>query len=190
MFDFWFAVSLIVPLSPLIVFLVFICWIDTRQFGIFSQVRIGFHGQPFRLYKLRTMKRVHGHNSQVTTTGDPRITPLGSILRSLKIDELPQLLNVIKGEMSLVGPRPDVPGFANLLEEDKKDILLVRPGITGPASLKYRNEEKLLATVSDPESYNFEVLWPDKVRINLAYIERWSMLVDIKILLGSVFPKK
>ena len=112
------------------------------------------------------MRAVEGVDTTVTTTHDVRITRSGAWLRRLKIDELPQLVNVMRGEMSLVGPRPDVPGFADRLEGPDRVVLTVRPGITGPAALAYRHEEEILAGVADPERYNREVIWPDKVRIN------------------------
>ena len=123
----------------------------------------------------------------VTTSTDPRITPLGRFWRRTKIDELPQLFNVLIGNMSFVGPRPDVPGFADLLEGEDRVILSVRPGITGPATLKYRNEESLLASVDDPEAYNREVIFPDKVRINREYIENWSFWRDMRYIFTTIF---
>jgi lipopolysaccharide/colanic/teichoic acid biosynthesis glycosyltransferase len=112
---------------------------------------------------------------------------MGRILRRTKIDELPQLWNVLKGDMSFVGPRPDVSGFADKLMGVERAVLSVRPGITGPASLKYSDEEVLLAKVEDPEVYNREVIWPDKVRINLMYIKNWSLVGDLRYLLQTIF---
>lgn len=123
----------------------------------------------------------------VTTSNDKRITPLGAKLRRWKLDELPQLWNVLKGEMSLVGPRPDVPGFADKLEGTDRELLQLQPGITGPATLKYRNEEELLAGSDDPERFNAEVIWPDKVRINLSYLNGWSLKKDLAIIYETVF---
>lgn len=118
----------------------------------------------------------------VTTDKDPRITRLGRFLRKTKLDELPQLLHVFLGQMSFVGPRPDVPGFADRLEGKDRIILTVRPGITGPATLKYRNEEELLAGQNDFEAYNRNVIWPDKVRMNREYVENWSFWGDIELI--------
>lgn len=153
---------------------------DTEASGFFMQERVGLHGRPFRLVKLRTMRPVGG--STVTTRDDTRITPLGRQLRKWKLDELPQLWNVLKGDMSLVGPRPDVPGFADSLELEDRTILTVRPGITGPATLKYRNEEEILSSVENPEAYNRIVIWPDKIRLNRAYVENWSFATDLIII--------
>lgn len=153
--------------------------IDTGLSGFFRQTRVGRYGKPFRVIKIRTMRPLAGHETTVTTGHDPRITPCGRFFRRSKIDELPQLINVLLGDMSFVGPRPDVPGFADALDGDERIILTVRPGITGPATLKYRDEERLLAGVDDPERYNREVIFPDKVRLNREYVESWSLRRDL-----------
>ena len=176
----------LVFLSPLLAISWVVATIDTRANGIFRQTRIGRDGQEFTVYKMRTMREVSGHRSTVTVRGDRRITRSGAVLRSLKIDELPQLVNVLRGEMSLVGPRPDVRGFADLLEGEDRIVLSVRPGITGPAALAYRHEEKLLAGADDSETYNRETIWPDKVRINRAYVENYSLLTDVRCLVATV----
>lgn len=160
--------------------------IDTGQSGLFRQARVGRHGRSFNLLKIRTMRPVEGIDTSVTVAGDARITPVGRLLRRLKVDELPQLWNVLVGQMSLVGPRPDVPGFADRLEGEDRIILEVRPGITGPASLKYRDEEALLAGQPDPEAYNRDVIWPDKVGINRQYVENWSFLADLRYIWRTI----
>lgn len=159
---------------------------DTGQGGFFRQERIGRDGQPFRIWKLRTMRSVVGVASTATAADDPRITPLGRTLRAYKIDELPQLFNVLRGEMSLVGPRPDVPGFADRLEGDDRIVLSVRPGITGPATLAFRDEERLLAEQPDPEAYSRDVIYPRKVQLNRAYVEDYTLLTDLKCLFHTV----
>ena len=173
--------------------LIVIAWIiatlDTRANGMFSQQRVGRFGEPFRIFKIRTM-RPGGSNSPVTVSGDPRVTAIGRIWRQFKIDELPQLFNVLLGQMSFVGPRPDVPGFADQLRDEDRIILSVRPGITGPATLKYRDEELLLATVSDPETYNMKTIFPDKVRINREYVEQWSFASDLRYIWMTLFGAK
>jgi len=161
--------------------------IDTRSNGFFTQRRVGKDGRIFSLVKIKTMRPVKGVITTVTRSGDPRITPLGRFFRRAKIDELPQLWNVLVGDMSFVGPRPDVPGFADRLEGEEQLILSIRPGITGPATLKYRNEEELLAAQEDPEVYNREVIWPDKVRINLEYIRAWSLMGDVRYIRRTLF---
>ena len=155
---------------------------------IFKQTRIGRHGKPFTMYKFLSMT-MHHSGSSVSFKGERRITPLGSVLRKYKLDELPELWNVLKGDMSLVGPRPDVPGYADKLQGDDREILRLRPGITGPASLKYRDEEELLARQTDPQRYNDEVIFPDKTRINRAYLAHWSFGLDLKIIFCTVLGK-
>ncbi|EDY85641.1 sugar transferase [gamma proteobacterium HTCC5015] len=159
---------------------------DTRSNGFFVQMRVGRGGKPFRVVKIKTMRPSRELTSTVTASGDPRITPLGRFFRKTKIDELPQLWNVLLGQMSFVGPRPDVPGYADKLEGIERAVLNVRPGITGPATLKYRDEEALLASVDDPEAYNREVIFPDKVQINLDYIRHWSLGRDLRYILATV----
>lgn len=158
--------------------------LDTGANGFFTQTRVGRHGRPFTVVKLRTMRAVPG--TTVTTARDPRITRLGAFLRRFKLDELPQLWNVLRGEMSLVGPRPDVPGFLDRVPAQHRRLLDLRPGITGPATLKYRDEETILAAVPDPELYNAEVIWPDKVRINLEYLDSWSFRTDLRLIWRTV----
>lgn len=155
---------------------------------LFLQERIGQYGKPFEIYKIRTMKDdVDDNNVFVTTANDERILPFGRFLRNTKLDELVELVNVLKGEMSLVGPRPDVAGYADKLTGDDRKILELRPGITGPASLKYINEEVLLAKVDNPQKYNDEVIYPDKVKINLEYYYNRSFWGDIKIIFKTIF---
>ena len=153
--------------------------------AIFTQKRVGKDGKLFTMYKFRSMTVGHG-GSSVSVAGESRITPLGAKLRKYKLDELPELWNVLIGDMSFVGPRPDVPGYADLLEGEDRLILKLRPGITGPASLKYRNEEEILAQVDNPQKYNDEVIYPDKVRINLDYYYHHSLLGDIKLIIKTV----
>ena len=131
--------------------------------------------------------------STITIEGDQRITKFGAILRKNKLDELPELWNVLIGDMSFVGPRPDVPGYADKLVGDERDLLKLKPGITGPATLKYRNEEKILAKHSNPEHYNNTVIYPDKVRINIKYLKNHTIIMDIMIIIHTIFrikPKK
>ena len=154
---------------------------------LFRQKRVGQGGRLFTMVKFRTMTTGHG-GSSVSVAGEARITPLGAVLRRWKLDELPELWNVLKGDMSFVGPRPDVPGYADLLEGEDRRVLELKPGITGPASLKYRNEEELLAAQPDPKAYNDNVIFPDKVRINLEYLRTRSLLGDISIILQTIFP--
>ena len=169
---------------PILIPMIFACRISTGTSGIYRQTRIGRDGQPFTIYKLRTMRMASG--GTITTESDTRITPLGRWVRRTKLDELPQLWNVIRGDMSLVGPRPDVPGYADKLTGSDRRLWQLRPGITGPASLKYRNEEQLLATKPNPQAFNDTVIWPDKVKINLHYLDQWSFRNDLRILRQTV----
>ena len=155
---------------------------------IFKQERVGRHGKLFTMYKFRSMTVGHS-GSSVSVKGESRITPLGAQLRKYKLDELPELWNVLIGDMSFVGPRPDVPGYADKLEGDDRRMLLLKPGITGPASLKYRNEEELLAEQENPQWYNDRILFPDKVKINIEYLDNWSFWNDIKIIVYTVLGK-
>ena len=169
---------------PLFLVISFLIKIKMPGAILFCQNRIGKNGKLFRLVKFRTMREFSA-GSSISIIGDSRITPLGVILRKYKIDELPSLWNVFKGEMSFVGPRPDVPGYADKLKGSDRLILKLKPGITGPASLKYANEEELLARVKKPHKYNDEVIFPDKVRINLAYYYNRTFWGDVKIILHT-----
>lgn len=155
---------------------------------LFKQKRVGKGGEQFTMVKFRSMIVNHG-GSSVSVAGEKRITPLGAKLRKYKMDELPELWNVLKGDMSFVGPRPDVPGYADLLQGMDREVLKLRPGITGPASLKYRNEEDILAQVDDPIRYNNEVIFPDKVRINRYYLHHYSFWMDMRIIVATVLGR-
>ena len=156
---------------------------------LFRQQRVGRKGRLFTLVKFRTMLVNHGGNS-VSVAGESRITPLGSMLRRWKLDELPELWNVLLGDMSFVGPRPDVPGYADTLTGEDREILQLRPGITGPASMKYRNEEEILSAVENPQKYNDEVIFPDKVRINRLYLHDHSFFLDLKMIVATVLGRR
>ncbi|WP_315350345.1 sugar transferase [Segatella oris] len=180
---------------------------------LFCQQRVGRYGEIFTVYKFRTMtvKReaaVASRDSEATSIASQeqsRITPLGEKLRRYKLDELPELWNVLKGDMSFVGPRPDVPGYADQLQDEDREVLLLRPGITGPASLKYRNEEDILqaidealqkggeglpAGVTTVQEYNDNIIYPDKVRLNRYYLHHYSFIKDIKMIVCTVLGKR
>lgn len=175
-FDILFAIVGLLLLDWLII----ICWIltsiDTKSNGLFIQKRIGQFGKPFSIYKLKT---VHPKTFA--------ISPLGKFLRITKIDELPQLFNVIIGEMSVVGPRPDVPGYYDKLKGEEKKILELKPGLTSLATLKYANEEALLAQQENPLHYNDTFLFPDKVKLNLHYYHTHNFFGDLKIIWKTLF---
>jgi lipopolysaccharide/colanic/teichoic acid biosynthesis glycosyltransferase len=149
--------------------------IDTKSNGLFIQNRVGKHGKIFKLYKIKSMKP---NSNEIST--------LGRFLRKYKLDELPQFINVLLGNMSVVGPRPDVEGYYNRLQGENSIVLNLKPGITSEASIKYRNEETLLENHPNPIQYNDEVLFPDKVKMNLEYYYNQSILVDIKIIIKTI----
>jgi lipopolysaccharide/colanic/teichoic acid biosynthesis glycosyltransferase len=175
----------LILLSPVLLAVAVLLKIKMPGPVLFIQSRSGRYGRPFRIFKFRTMVLDH-KGSTISVKGETRITPLGSMLRKYKLDELPELWNVLLGDMSFVGPRPDMPEYTNRLEGEEKLILELRPGITGPASLKYANEEEILATVSDPLKYNDEIIWPDKVRINLNYYHEKSIAGDLRLILKTL----
>lgn len=176
----------LIILSPLLVITWFLIRIKMPDGpAIFQQKRIGKDGKVFTMYKFRSMTAHHA-GSSVSIAGESRITPLGAKLRKFKLDELPELWNVFIGDMSFVGPRPDVPGYADKLSGADRDILRLRPGITGPASLKYRNEEELLSKQSNPQEFNDKVIYPDKVRINLYYLHHYKFSMDIKMIIATI----
>lgn len=186
-FDVSLAALGLVLSSPLIALGWLAATLETGRNGFFTQKRVGRHGRVFRIVKLRTMRDDLTGLGTVTAANDPRITRSGAWLRRSKIDELPQLWNVLVGDMSFVGPRPDVPGYADALEGEDRIILSVRPGITGPATVKYRDEEEILSRQPDAQRYNREVIWPDKVRINKDYIRNRSFMSDLQYLFKTVF---
>ena len=189
-FDRIFSFIGLIILSP-VIFVIFILHKIRMPKGrfLFKQVRIGKDAKPFKIYKIRTMADDSEADCTVTTVDDPRITSFGHWLRESKVDTFLELINILIGDMSFVGPRPDVPGYADKLEGADRIILKMRPGLTGPASIKYRHEDKLLAQQDDPKRYNDEVIWPDKVKINKEYYENWSIWRDIAVLWKTVFGR-
>ena len=186
-FDILFSFLGLILLFP--VFVIVAILIKIKMSGgpvIFTQKRVGQYGKMFTIYKFRTMITDHS-GSSISIKGENRITKLGAILRKYKIDELPELWNILKGDMSFVGPRPDVPGYADRLIGENRNILKLKPGITCPASLKYANEEKLLENVDNPKEYNDKIIFPDKVKINLEYYKNHNLLLDIKYIIKTIF---
>lgn len=188
MFDIVFSLIVLGLTAPLIILAIMVSTLDTGKFGIFSHIRVGRNGRRFRLFKIRTMTSSAEFDTNVTTASDIRITRIGRIWRKTKIDELPQFFNVFKGDMSIVGPRPDVPGYADRLTGKESIILTVRPGITGPASVYFRDEERLLERQNEPQRFNDEVLWPKKVAINASYLENYSFMEDLRLIADTAFP--
>ena len=180
-------------LSPILIIVAIL--IKTKMPGgpvLFVQERVGRYGRLFKVHKFRSMtvRKETDTVTGVAAAETARITPLGEKLRKYKIDELPELWDVLTGKMSFVGPRPDIPGYADLLKGDDREILKLRPGITGPASLKYRDEEEILASVDNPQQYNDEVIYPDKVRLNKYYLHHYSFIKDIQMIFCTVLGKK
>jgi lipopolysaccharide/colanic/teichoic acid biosynthesis glycosyltransferase len=186
-FDIFFSLTGLMLSFPIIC----ICWavaaIETRGNGFFIQNRIGRNGHVIKVCKIKTMFPGDSTRSPIASNNFSSITRSGKFFRKYKLDELPQLFNVLTGDMSLVGPRPDVPGYADRLEGSDRIVLLLRPGITGPASIKYKDEESLLAAIDDPASYNDKVIWPDKVRINKEYFANYSLLLDVRYIFQTIF---
>lgn len=176
---------LLLPITPMILLLV---TISSRGAPFFSQRRVGRFGNLFTCIKFRTMYADSEHHGSITSSNDTRITPIGRLLRRFKLDELPQLWNVLTGKMSFVGPRPDVPGYADALTGDDCVLLSLRPGITGPASLFFRYEEQILADADNPKEFNDTVIWPMKVKINREYLNNWSFWKDIGYIIVTVIP--
>ena len=178
---------------PLVLPVILVCWIiasiDTKSNGFFYQNRIGKNGLPFRVIKIKTMYNPtkSEQRSAITANVQTKISKSGSIFRKYKLDELPQILNILSGNMSFVGPRPDVPGYADCLQGEDRIVLKLKPGITGPASIKYKNEEKILAAQINPQEYNDTIIWPDKVKINKTYYNNYTFSKDIKYILQTIF---
>ncbi len=189
LFDRIFALTGLIITLPLFIILPVIIRIDSKGPVFFVQKRIGKNGRLFTIFKFRSMQLNDGTNT-VTSHTDSRITHAGSFLRKWKLDELPELFNVLMGDMSFVGPRPDVPGYADKLEGKNRKVLFLRPGVTGPATLKYLDEEEILSGVSNPQQYNDEIIYPDKVRINIKYLEKFSFVGDLKIIFYTLIRKK
>ena len=188
LFDIFFSILGLVVLSPL--FLVVAVWIklDSRGPVFYRQVRVGRHNRDFRIFKFRSMRVGSDKGSLVTIGGrDPRITRSGYIIRKLKLDELPQLINVLKGDMSFVGPRPEVRHYVDYWTEEQMVVLSVRPGITDPASIKFRNENELMATAENPEEYYINVIMQEKLKLYIEYVNHHSLLTDIGLIFKTLW---
>jgi len=185
--DFIMSFAGLIFLSPFLLFISILIKISTNGNVFFVQERVGRNGSLFKMIKFRTMYTDHNDNNTISIKGDSRITKLGYFLRKYKIDELPELINILFGDMSFVGPRPDVKGYADKLKGDYRKILKLRPGITGPASIKFINEELLLSQQKNPKYYNDNVIYPEKVRINLDYFYNNSIWIDFKIIFATIF---
>ncbi len=170
-------------LSPVFLFVAIWIGLDSRGPVFYKQTRVGKNGRDFKINKFRSMRLGSDQKGLITVGGrDPRVTRSGYYIRKYKLDELPQLINVFKGDMSIVGPRPEVRKYVNLYSNEQLKVLSVKPGITDMASIKYRNENDLLAKADDPDKMYIEVIMPHKLKYNLEYIEKQSFLYDIKLI--------
>lgn len=186
-FDALFSATTLVLIAPLLLVIAAVVAAESRGGAFYHQERIGRHGVPFRLHKFRSMQ-VHREGAQVTLgTSDPRITSVGRVLRNYKLDELPQLWNVVKGDMSLVGPRPEVAKYVALYTDEMREVLTVRPGITDPASIAGFDEGERLEAAADPERYYREIIMPEKVQQQLAYVRSATFGSDIRIIARTFF---
>ncbi len=198
LFDRFMSLVGLVLLSPLLAVVAVLIKMKMPGPVMFCQKRVGQYGRIFTVYKFRSMTvkedavtaSKDSEATSIASAEQNRITPLGEKLRRFKLDELPELWNVLKGDMSFVGPRPDVPGYADQLQGEDREILRLKPGITGPASLKYRNEEEVLSSVDNPVQYNDEIIYPDKIRLNLYYLQHYSFIKDIQMIICTVLGKK
>ncbi|MDN5332052.1 MAG: hypothetical protein PWP45_1277 [Tepidanaerobacteraceae bacterium] len=188
LFDiFWSFIGLIL-LLPLFVIVAVLIKIEDGGPVFFRQERIGFKGKKFKIWKFRTMVvDAEKKGKQITVSNDPRITKIGRLLRKYKIDELPQLINVLKGDMSLVGPRPEVERYVRLYNDEQKQVLNFVPGITDPASLAFRNENELLSLEKDPEKFYIEEIMPIKIKMNLDYLKKANLWTDFVVIIKTIF---
>ena len=186
LFDFVLSIVALIIFGWIILLAWLVAFIETGENGFFLQKRVGKDGKLFSIIKIRTMKKIDGIETTITSADDIRITKSGKFFRNTKIDELPQFFNILKGDMSFVGPRPDVQGYADKLEGEDRIILSVKPGITGPASIKYKNEEEILSKEENPQIYNDTVIWRDKVEINKRYVKNQTLIGDIKYMIQTI----
>ena len=183
LFDIFFSALGLIILFPFFIVFYLLIRLESKGGALYIQERIGKNGKPFGLYKFRSM-RVGSDAEGLLTVGerDNRITRIGYVLRKTKIDELPQLLNVLKGDMSLVGPRPEVRKYTDMYTEEQRKVLCVRPGITDYASIEYVNENELLSKADDPERMYIEKVMPDKIKLNMKYLEHYTVGEYFKII--------
>ena len=181
-FDIGSSAAGLVVLSPLFIVVSLLIWLSDRGPVFFRQERVGRHGRMFRIHKFRTM-RVDNRGALVTSANDARITPVGAFLRKWKLDELPQLIDVLVGDMSVVGPRPEVPHYVDLWDPNAREqILAIRPGISDPAAIVFRNEQDELAAAPDPDAHYVNVILPEKVEMYHKYVQEMSFIGDLKLI--------
>lgn len=185
-FDIVFSIFGILFFLPVFIIIGVLIKLDSKGEIIFKQIRVTKNGKEFKIYKFRTMREDTENNKQITIGKDSRITKIGNFLRKTKLDELPQLFNIIKGEMSFVGPRPEVPKYVAYYTDEQKEILKVRAGITDYASIYFSNESEILGQQSDPEKYYIEEIMPHKIKLNKKYIDNMGIITDIKIIILTI----
>jgi lipopolysaccharide/colanic/teichoic acid biosynthesis glycosyltransferase len=186
-FDVFVAATGLVLLSPVLLICAVLVKVSSAGPVLFSQTRVGKGGRVFRILKFRTMcAGAEAKGPGITASGDRRVSTVGRVLRRTKLDELPQLWNVLKGDMSLVGPRPELPQYVQRYDAQQRTVLAIRPGITDPASIAYRYEEDMLAAVDDPERHYCDVIVPAKLRMNLRYLEKISLSSDLRLMLQTL----
>lgn len=185
-FDIVMSLIGIIVLLPVMVIIAILIKSTSEGPILFKQTRVTKNGREFKIYKYRTMRENSEGNNQITVGNDSRITPIGKILRKTKLDEIPQLFNVLKGEMSLVGPRPEVPKYVNLYTENQRKILEVPAGITDYASIYFSNESELLGKVKDPDKFYIEKIMPYKIELNQKYIQNINIFEDVKIIILTI----
>lgn len=186
-FDVSTSIAGLIALSPVLFITALLVKASSPGPALFRQTRVGLGGTQFEILKFRTMRTdAESVGGQLTVGEDPRITAVGRFLRKWKLDELPQLLNVVKGEMALVGPRPEVPRYVALYTAAQRRVLDVRPGITDPASVAFRSESDLMGAQGDPERFYIETIMPEKLRLNIEYLDRRTLLSDLQVILGTL----
>jgi len=187
LFELTFAFISIILLIPIFIIISVLIVADSKGGIFYKQMRVGKNGKGFYLYKFRSMQKNADKNGLlITGRYDSRITKVGHFIRKYKIDELPQLMNVLLGDMNLVGPRPEVSKYVDLYNEEQKKVLLVKPGITDYASIEYSNENVLLSTAMNPEQTYINYIMPAKLKLNLKYIEEQSLIIDLKIIWNTI----
>ena len=186
-FDIISSLMVLLIIFPLLILISILIKLDSKGQIFYYQKRIGLNGKEFNLYKFRTMKPGSDKKGLLTVGNDSRITRVGSFLRKSKLDELPQLFNIITGDMSVVGPRPETPNYVELYNEEQRKVLNIKPGLTDYASLEFINENELLAKHDNPEKVYIETIMPQKLRLNLKYIQDQNFLLDLKIIFRTIF---
>jgi lipopolysaccharide/colanic/teichoic acid biosynthesis glycosyltransferase len=185
-FDLFSSLIVLLILFPFLLLIAILIVLDSRGGVFYGQIRVGKDGKEFKLLKFRSMRPNSDQKGELTIGNDMRVTRLGKVLRKYKLDELPQLLNIIGGQMSVVGPRPEVPRYVSLYNEEQLKVLEVKPGLTDPASIKYLKEQEILGKSEDPEKAYVEEVMPSKLLLNMGYIENRSFMYDLKLIFQTI----